>query len=123
MRGLEDVEVVDGEPIAASLIPRAVTAGELLFDDGATQTFEAGGDTSYAGLVWLLALAGSWVALLVGALRRRRLGADCALVATGLLGWQLIDFFYADIGGPSTVLMSVVLGLAAWWALAEVRRA
>ena len=47
MRGLEDVEVVDGEPVAASLIPRAVTAGELLFDDGATQTFEAGGDTSY----------------------------------------------------------------------------
>lgn len=47
MRGLEDVKVVDGEPVAASLIPRAVTAGELLFDDGATQTFEVGGDTSY----------------------------------------------------------------------------
>ncbi|MER5311492.1 O-antigen ligase family protein [Streptomyces sp. NPDC002773] len=78
---------------------------------------------SEQGLFGLLALAGSWVALLVSALRRRRLGADCALVATGLLAWQLIDFFYADIGGPSTVLMSVVLGLAAWWALAEVRRA
>ncbi|MFF8508546.1 O-antigen ligase family protein [Streptomyces sp. NPDC015492] len=78
---------------------------------------------SEQGLFGLLALAGSWLALLVGALRRRRLGADCALVATGLIGWQLIDFFYADIGGPSTVLMSVVLGLAAWWALAEVRRA
>ncbi|MEU3604484.1 O-antigen ligase family protein [Streptomyces sp. NPDC035033] len=70
------------------------------------------------GLIGLLALAGGWLALLVGALRRRRTGADCALVATGLLAWQLIDFFYADIGGPSTVLMSVVLGLAAWWALA-----
>ncbi|MFE2556462.1 O-antigen ligase family protein [Streptomyces sp. NPDC059352] len=78
---------------------------------------------SEQGLLGLLALAGSWVALLVGALRRRRIGADCALVATGLLAWQLIDFFYADIGGPSTVLMSVVLGLAAWWSLAEVRRA
>ncbi|MER7945998.1 O-antigen ligase family protein [Streptomyces sp. NPDC096079] len=78
---------------------------------------------SEQGLVGLLALAGSWVALLVGALRRQRLGADCALVATGLLVWQLIDFFYADIGGPSTVLMSVVFGLAAWWSLAEVRRA
>ena len=47
MRGLEDVEVVDGEPVAASLIPRAVTAGELRFDDGATQKFEPGGYTSY----------------------------------------------------------------------------
>jgi hypothetical protein len=47
MHGLEDVEVVDGEPVAASLIPLAVTAGELLFDDGATQSFEVGGDTSY----------------------------------------------------------------------------
>ncbi|WP_282697144.1 O-antigen ligase family protein [Streptomyces sp. CC208A] len=70
------------------------------------------------GLIGLLALAGSWLALLVAALRRRRAGADCALVASGLLAWQLIDFFYADIGGPSTVLMSVVFGLAAWWALA-----
>ncbi|MEV4945036.1 O-antigen ligase family protein [Streptomyces sp. NPDC053755] len=78
---------------------------------------------SEQGLVGLVALAGSWAALLVGALRRRSRGADCALVATGLLSWQLIDFCYADIGGPSTVLMSVVLGLAAWWSLAEVRRA
>ncbi|MEV5973899.1 O-antigen ligase family protein [Streptomyces sp. NPDC051921] len=78
---------------------------------------------SEQGLVGLLALAGSWAALLVAAVRRRRLGGDCALVAIGLLSWQLIDFFYADIGGPSTVLMSVVLGLAAWWSLAEVRRA
>ncbi|MFJ3900748.1 O-antigen ligase family protein [Streptomyces sp. NPDC090025] len=80
---------------------------------------------SEQGLVGLLALAGSWVALLVAAVRRRRLGGELgqgeALVAIGLLGWQLIDFFYADIGGPSTVLMSVVLGLAAWWSLAEVR--
>jgi hypothetical protein len=44
---LEDVEVVDGEPVAASLIPLALTAGELVFDDGATQTFAANGDTSY----------------------------------------------------------------------------
>ena len=44
---MEDVKVVDGEPVAASLIPRAVTAGELRFDDGATQTFDADGDTRY----------------------------------------------------------------------------
>jgi len=47
VQGLEDLEVVDGEPVAASQIPGAVTAGELLFDDGATQTFDVNGDTSY----------------------------------------------------------------------------
>ena len=49
MHGLENLDVVDGEPVAASLIPRAVAAGELVFDDGATQTFEENGDTSYVG--------------------------------------------------------------------------
>ncbi|MFC8075852.1 O-antigen ligase family protein [Streptomyces sp. NPDC057307] len=78
---------------------------------------------SEQGLVGLLALAGSWAALLVLALRRLpgarrgRTGVDCALVGAGLLIWQLVDFGYADIGGPSTVLTAVVLGLAAWWAL------
>ena len=47
MRALADVEAVDGEPVATSLIPRAVTAGKLLFDDGATQTFDVDGDTTY----------------------------------------------------------------------------
>jgi hypothetical protein len=47
VQGLEDVEVIDGEPVAASLIARAVTARELRFDDGATQTFDVNGDTSY----------------------------------------------------------------------------
>ncbi|MFC8101201.1 O-antigen ligase family protein [Streptomyces sp. NPDC057363] len=80
------------------------------------------------GLIGLLALAGSWLALLVLGLRglraaRRSRGgsgpdrADCALVACGLLVWQLTDFAYADIGGPSTVLTAVCFGLAAWWAL------
>ncbi|MFD6335653.1 O-antigen ligase family protein [Streptomyces niveus] len=78
---------------------------------------------SEQGLLGLLALAGSWAALLVLALRRlpgaRRAsrGVDCALVGAGLLIWQLVDFGYADIGGPSTVLTAVMLGLAAWWAL------
>jgi hypothetical protein len=47
MQGLEDVEVVDGEPVSVSLIPPAVTAGELVFDDGTTQTFDVNGDTRY----------------------------------------------------------------------------
>ena len=47
MERLDGVEAGDGEPVAAALIPRAVTAGELVFDDGATQTFDGNGDTSY----------------------------------------------------------------------------
>jgi O-antigen ligase len=78
------------------------------------------------GLIGLLALAGSWLALLMLGLRRlvrarraRDPGLDCALVAWGLLVWHLVNFAYADIGGPSTVLTAVCLGLSAWWALAS----
>lgn len=75
------------------------------------------------GLIGLLALAGTWLGLLVCGLRglarvrRTGPGLDCALIACGLLVWQLTDFAYADIGGPSTVLTAVCFGLAAWWAL------
>ncbi|MFJ3226980.1 O-antigen ligase family protein [Streptomyces sp. NPDC086783] len=89
---------------------------------------------SEQGLLGLLALAGSWLALLVcavrGLVRVRREepggtagdggnGLDCALVACGLLVWQLVDFVYGDIGGPSTVLTAVCFGLVAWWALMD----
>jgi len=79
------------------------------------------------GLIGLLALAGSWLALLVCGLhglwraRRTGTGLDCALVACGLLVWQLIDFVYADIGGPSTVLTAMCFGLVAWWSLVGAR--
>ncbi|MGO4463507.1 O-antigen ligase family protein [Streptomyces sp. M-16] len=75
------------------------------------------------GLTGLLALAGGWAVLLVAGLRRyaadrrARGSRDCGLIALGLLVWQLTDFLYADIGGPSTVLTGVIIGLAAWWAL------
>ncbi|MEV6486169.1 O-antigen ligase family protein [Streptomyces sp. NPDC051576] len=79
---------------------------------------------SEQGLLGLLTLAGSWLALLVRALRglfhvhrSGHPGLDCALVSCGLLFWQLVDFAYADIGGPSTVLTAVVFGVAAWWSL------
>ncbi|MEV4974517.1 O-antigen ligase family protein [Streptomyces scopuliridis] len=83
---------------------------------------------SEQGLLGIVALAGSWAALLVCALRRlpgarrSRTGADCGLAVTGLLVWQLVDFSYADIGGPSTVLTAVMLGLAAGWALGPAGR-
>ncbi|MFG2552950.1 O-antigen ligase family protein [Streptomyces sp. NPDC048581] len=81
---------------------------------------------SEQGLLGLLTVAGGWLALLVCAARRLRRGVqgrraghapDCALPACGLLLWQLVNFLYADIGGPSTVLTAICFGLAAWWAL------
>ncbi|PSK68215.1 hypothetical protein C6W96_33430 [Streptomyces sp. CS149] len=81
------------------------------------------------GLIGLTALVGSWAAILVGAIRRLWLARsrahaalDCGLVAVALMTWQSVNFLYADIGGPTTVLSGVVLGLAAWWALAEPDR-
>jgi O-antigen ligase len=80
---------------------------------------------SEQGLTGLVALAGSWAAMLALALRRwvstrpHGLDAGCGLVAVGLLVWQAVDFLYADIGGPATVMTALVLGLAAWWALAD----
>ncbi|GAQ57064.1 O-antigen ligase family protein [Streptomyces acidiscabies] len=80
---------------------------------------------SEQGLLGLLALAGGWLALLTCALRnlarehKRQQGSlDCALIACGLSVWQLTDFMYADIGGPSTVLTAICVGLIAWWGLA-----
>ncbi|KJK41713.1 membrane protein [Streptomyces variegatus] len=84
---------------------------------------------SEQGLIGLLALAGSWLALLVCGMRRlvrlrdRGPGLDCGLVACGLLVWLLTDFMYGDIGGPSTVLIAVAMGLGAWWALTGDARA
>ena len=79
---------------------------------------------SEQGLLGLTTLVGPWTALLLLALRRLRTerlvsgsAPACGLAAVGLLVWQLVDFLYADIGGPSTVLTALVLGLVAWWAL------
>ncbi|KOU39255.1 O-antigen ligase family protein [Streptomyces sp. WM6378] len=84
---------------------------------------------SEQGLLGVVTVVGGWAALLVAGVRRLRLargqGApmDCALIANGLLIWLLVDFFYGDIGGPSTAVTALALGLAAWWALAARRAA
>ena len=44
---LNDVEVADGDVVTPALLPRALTAGELVFSDGATQVFEGDGGTTY----------------------------------------------------------------------------
>jgi O-antigen ligase len=78
---------------------------------------------SEQGLVGTTAVVGSWAALLVLGLRRlrraRRAGwpVDCGLAAIGLLVLECADSVYSDIGGPSTVLTAMMLGLVAWWAL------
>ncbi|GGZ18115.1 hypothetical protein GCM10010387_08180 [Streptomyces inusitatus] len=86
---------------------------------------------SEQGLIGLTAFAGGWAAILTAGVvrlvrlvrhrsrwRGRAAAADCGLIAVALMLWQTVDFLYADIGGPSTVLTGVVLGLAAWWAMA-----
>lgn len=76
---------------------------------------------SEQGLLGLVTVAGSWLVLLLFALRRLRRtvrARDCALPACGLLLWQLVNFLYSDIGGPATILTGICLGFAAWWALA-----
>jgi hypothetical protein len=44
---LDDVKASDGDVVVPALIPRALTAGELVYPDGATQVFEADGETTY----------------------------------------------------------------------------
>ena len=46
MHALNDIKVSDGDMVASPLIPRALTAGELVFSDHATQVFEADGETT-----------------------------------------------------------------------------
>ncbi|MFF7158045.1 O-antigen ligase family protein [Streptomyces sp. NPDC008139] len=82
---------------------------------------------SEQGLIGFALLVGGWAAFLTRGtdrlLRARRArvrapgAAASGLAAVGLLIWQCVDFLYADIGGPSTVLTAVLLGLTAWWAL------
>ncbi|MEV0186054.1 hypothetical protein AB0I54_43405 [Streptomyces sp. NPDC050625] len=44
---LDGVSVEDGAPVPAGEIAAAVTAGRLVYSDGATQTFDSDGTTRY----------------------------------------------------------------------------
>ena len=69
---------------------------------------------SEQGLIGMLAYAALFLGLLLGCLRR---ASGTGTAALALLAWVMVDFLYADIGGTTTVLTSVVLGLAARTAL------
>jgi O-antigen ligase len=43
-------------------------------------------------------------------------GRLISVAAVGIVAWAAINFLFGDIGGPSTVLVSVMIGLASWWA-------
>jgi hypothetical protein len=44
---LQGIQVDDGAAVAATDIPKAVTAGRLVYTDGATQVFTTDGKTTY----------------------------------------------------------------------------
>jgi hypothetical protein len=47
IEALKDVDVANDDPVAAGQIPLALTAGNFVYDDGATQVFDADGTTIY----------------------------------------------------------------------------
>jgi hypothetical protein len=44
---LGDIAASDGDAVATEHVPAALTAGRLVYDDGATQVFEPAGATTY----------------------------------------------------------------------------
>ena len=47
VQSLENLAVADGDPVRTEHIAAALTAGGFVYADGATQTFEPGGGTTY----------------------------------------------------------------------------
>lgn len=79
---------------------------------------------SEQGLIGATAFTALVLGLLVLTWRRTRQAAMPAgldggplvsAVSVGVVGWTVLSFLAGDIGGPSTVLMSVLLGLAWTW--------
>jgi O-antigen ligase len=75
---------------------------------------------SEQGTVGILAFGALLLTLTLGALRRRDVGLPprqhrfLDLAAPAVMVWTLVDFVYGDIGaGPTSVLLAVVLGVAA----------
>jgi hypothetical protein len=47
VQALENLAVADADPVRTEDVATAVTAGSFVYADGATQTFEPGGGTTY----------------------------------------------------------------------------
>jgi O-antigen ligase len=89
---------------------------------------------SEQGLIGAIGLGGFLLGLAVLTWRRTRREAGplglpdgrvpdgrlISAVAVGMLSWALINSLFGDIGGQGTVLMSVSIGLALWWAMQPV---
>ncbi len=85
---------------------------------------------SEQGLIGALAFGNLLLALAVLAWRRTRQAASgtappdgrhpdgrlVSVASVGIVAWTLLDFVDGDIGGQSTVLTAVLLGVALWWA-------
>jgi O-antigen ligase len=77
---------------------------------------------SEQGLIGFLAFGALMMVLLIGAVSRSWLASmswqrSTGMAASGVIVFVLIDFVYSDIGGPTTPLLAVLVGLVAWWAL------
>jgi O-antigen ligase len=82
---------------------------------------------SEQGLLGALAFGALLTGIVIEAVRRGRRAVSAragtgtagtgavAVAAAGLAAWHVVNFLYADIGGPSTVLIAVTLGIALWW--------
>jgi O-antigen ligase len=85
---------------------------------------------SEQGLVGALAFGGYLLGLAVLVCRRTRAAAEgtappdgrrpdgrlASVAAVGIVAWTLLDYVDSDLGGQSTLLMSVLVGVALWWA-------
>jgi O-antigen ligase len=73
------------------------------------------GVVGFAGFGALLAL------LLAGLWTRRRARDPFWLASVGLLAFLLVNFLYADLGGPTCALTAIVIGAIAARAFGTVR--
>ncbi|MEU8340914.1 O-antigen ligase family protein [Spirillospora sp. NPDC048832] len=76
---------------------------------------------SEQGALGLAGFGALLAALVAGLWRRRDVRDPCWLAATALLAFLLVNFLYADMGGPTCALTAVVLGAVAVRSFGTVR--